>query len=126
MSELSGTAEAPCVIAVEAAHYLQQFIDQAPTAEPLLSALGGFPLALKKHIETDLTQWKEAGLQPIFIFEGMSTIDREERELNNAKEATNSTGEAWILYTDNKATAAVTAFGRSGMYIFVSRSKALS
>lgn len=102
---------------MEAAHYIQQLIDQPPTNEPLLSALGGFPLALKKHIESDLAQWKEANLEPFFIFEGISTIDREEKDFKSAKEATNLTNKAWALYTDNKATAAVTAFGRSGTQV---------
>lgn len=34
--------------------------------------------------------------------------------MKSAKEASNLTNRAWGLYTDNKATAAVTAFGRSG------------
>lgn len=114
-AELANSPGNTTKIAVEASHYLQQLIDQPPTNEPLLSALGGFPLALRKHIESDLAQWKEANLEPFFVFEGMSTIDREEKELKNAKEATTLTNKAWGLYTDNKATAAVAAFGRSGM-----------
>lgn len=99
-------------IAVEASHYLQQLIDQP--YEPLLSALGGFPLALKKHIENNLAQWKKADLSPIFVFEGISTKNRAEEELSAAKEAIKKTDEAWRLYTELKPNQAVSAFGRSG------------
>lgn len=124
MSDIQGDSapgpdKAITKIAVEASYYLRSLIEHPTTNEPLLSALGGFPLALKKHIESTLAQWREADLEPLFVFEGISTKDRAEEELNAAKEAIKKTDVAWKLYTENKATQAVAAFGTSGtVYTF--------
>ena len=101
------------VIGVEATAYLQTIIEENP--EPLLAALGGFPLVLKENIETELNKWKENNMRPVFIFEGQSVVNQEEVTMRNAKAALDVTQTAWNLYGENKPTEAVAAFGASGM-----------
>jgi len=104
------------VIGVEATAYLQTVMEENP--EPLLAALGGFPLVLKENIETELNKWKENNMRPIFVFEGQPIVGQDEMTLRNAKAALDVTQSAWNLYGENKPTEAVTAFGASGMIPF--------
>ena len=58
------------VIGVDAAYYLDNYL--TPQAkEPLLSALGGFPLALEQTIIKDLKALQTAGLKLHFVFNGL-------------------------------------------------------
>ena len=102
------------VIGVEATAYLQNMIDEPPTQEPLLAALGGDPIALKYYIETELDNWKLNGITPLFVFEGQSTVGKDEIALRNAKAALAKTEQAWRLYVDNHPDEAVKGFGSSG------------
>jgi hypothetical protein len=102
------------VIGVEATAYLQNMIDEPPTQEPLLAALGGDPIALKYYIETELDNWKQNGITPLFVFEGQSTVGKDEIALRTAKAALMKTGKAWRLYVDNHPDEAVKGFGSSG------------
>jgi hypothetical protein len=94
-----------------------------PSKEPLLSALGGLPYWLKAEIEEDLDQWKKSNLTPLFIFDGLSIVGKEEMALRFAKEGARRSEEAWALYnvakTAEQTKDAVTAFGNSGMYLGV-------
>ena len=102
-------------IGVEASYYLQNMIDEPPAHEPLLAALGGYPMSLKLHIQAELDQWKENGMTPIFVFEGQSTVGKDDLALRSAKAAVIKTQGAWESYADNRAGDAVKAFGASGM-----------
>jgi hypothetical protein len=84
-----------------------------PTKEPLLSALGGFPLSLKAHIETALDQWQTSGLTPVFVFDGMD-IGKPDKPFDGPNSASRANTAAWDLYDQHQAHAAVAAFGDSG------------
>ena len=58
------------VIGVDAAYYLESFL-APPVKEPLLSALGGFPLALEQTIIKDLKALQTAGIRLQFVFNGL-------------------------------------------------------
>ncbi|KAH8600056.1 temperature dependent protein affecting M2 dsRNA replication-domain-containing protein [Bisporella sp. PMI_857] len=100
------------VIGVEASDYLLRLTDEYP--EPLLAALGGFPLALEKTIENELNHWKTHKMRPLFVFDGQPTVGQVEMEFRAAKTALETTKTAWDLYGDNKPTEAVKAFGSAG------------
>ena len=106
-------------IAIEASWYLQNLLDTPPAKEPLLSALGGLPFWLKAEIEEDLDQWKKYNVTPLFIFDGLSIVGKEEMVLRTAKDGARRSEEAWGLYnvakTPEQTKDAVTAFGNSGM-----------
>jgi len=59
-----------CLVGVDAAYYLDSFL-APPVKEPLLSALGGFPLALEQAIIKDLDALRTAGLKLYFVFNGL-------------------------------------------------------
>ena len=108
--------EAIVVIGVEATSYLQQMIDEPPSHEPLLAALGGDPIGLKQHIETELNRWKDNRMKPIFVFDGLNVVGRDEIILEGAKAALDKTNLAWGLYSDNAPAEAVSAFGQAGIF----------
>lgn len=92
-------------------------LDDPPTHEPLLAALGGDPIALKSHIEKDLDQWKENKITPVFVFDGQSVVGKEEMALRHARAALAKTQKAWDMYSKNQPEDAVRAFGASSKFI---------
>lgn len=102
------------VIGVEATSYLQNLIERPPTHEPLLAALGGDPMTFTRHIETELRQWKDNNMKPLFVFDGQTNVGRDEIALRKAKAALEETEKAWQLYADNHPDDAVKTFGNSG------------
>ena len=109
LSEISGSC-----IGVEATEYLKQMIEIS-AHEPLLAALGGAPIGLKHHLEAELDRWTENNIKPLFVFEGQSTVGKDDIALRNAKEALDRTENAWKLYINGEPDKAVTAFGNSRM-----------
>jgi hypothetical protein len=101
-------------IAVHASYYLQKFLDTPPSAEPLLSAIGGFPLAIRAHINADLDQWQKHGITPRFYFDGQANVDFEELAMSDAKAAMGKIDAAWQPYYKSQPTEAVIAFGKTG------------
>ncbi|KAI4867241.1 PIN domain-like protein [Hypoxylon rubiginosum] len=99
-----------CAIAVDAAYYLQLFLDNAPYHEPLLPALGGLT-GIQSHIEHDLDSWKANKTIPFFIFNGQSIEGQDDVSVQRGKRAIAGTDEAWGLYFQSQANEAVTAFG---------------
>lgn len=97
-------------IGVDAAYYLQLFLDNPPYHEPLLPALGGLT-GIEYHIENDLDSWKANNTTPLFIFNGQSVVGQDDVSVQRGKKAISKTDEAWALYFQSEANAAVTAFG---------------
>jgi hypothetical protein len=106
---------ANAVIGVDATAYLQHLIDDPPSHEPLLAALGGDPMTLKHFLEAELDLWKENKMRPIFVFDGQTVVGQEEVALLKAKDGLTQTNKAWALYGDNRPENAVHTFGTSGM-----------
>jgi len=82
------------------------------TREPLLPALGGFPLAFRANIETDLAQLLENKIKPLFIFDGLKLVQQSKPRLS-AGELVNRRQEAWNHYQKGDANEAVHAFGQA-------------
>lgn len=101
------------VIGIEAAYYLDRLLNTPPSKEPLLSALGGFPFALKTHIENELETMQSLGIKPLFVFSGMDYVAKEKpsRELSDSVRLNS---EAWSLYNQQSPVEAVETFGNSG------------
>ena len=101
------------VLGIDAAHYLDRLLTTSPSKEPLLSALGGFPLALKNHVEHELKVLRALRITPLFVFSGMDFAVRE-KPLKQLREAAKRNSHAWELYNQHEAIQAVDAFGNSG------------
>ena len=108
LSDLSGA-----VLAIEASFYLDRLLNQPPSKEPLLPALGGLPFSLKAHIQNELGILAEHGVRPVFIFNGMEA-GKKHRPFKDMDDAARLNGSAWELYNRHEAEQAVESFGKSG------------
>lgn len=101
------------VIGIEADHYLQKLLTTAPSKEPLVTALGGFPFSLKNTVEADIDDLHKAGIKPVFVFRGLKTV-RTEKPFSTVDDSPASRARAWELYDQGLANEAVEAFGAAG------------
>ncbi|KAL5093034.1 hypothetical protein Trisim1_011830 [Trichoderma cf. simile WF8] len=99
-----------CAIAVDASYYLSLLLDNQPSHEPLLTALGGLT-GFQSNIRQNLDLWDKHRIIPFFIFDGQSIIGQDEIALKRGRAANQKTDEAWELYSQTEAEQAVTAFG---------------
>ena len=104
---LKGTA-----LGIDAHHYLQKLV-RSQLKEPLVSALGGFPFSLKMAIEQDLREFRENGIKPIFVFNGI-VLAPSEKPFSVPDESVKLRSRAWELYDKGQAIEAVKAFGQAG------------
>jgi hypothetical protein len=109
LKELQGTR-----VAIEAADYLYTRILHpiTGTAEPLLPALGGAPLALRVYVERDLRSFAEYGIEPLFVFPGLDLAKPEDPFQKRERGAAINT-EAWTIYASADPQEAVNKFGES-------------
>lgn len=101
------------VIGVEADHYLLRLLTTAPSKEPLVTALGGFPFGLRCAVEGDIDDFRKAGIKPIFIFSGLKIV-RNEKPFSVNDDGPAKRSQAWDLYDKGLASEAVEAFGAAG------------
>lgn len=101
------------VLAIEASFYLERLLTTAPAKEPLLSALGGLPFALKAHIENEIELLRKNGIRPLFVFDGLE-VGKKYTPFRASDEAAGLNREAWDLYNLHQAEKAVDTFGSSG------------
>ncbi|KAI9831325.1 MAG: hypothetical protein M1819_005099 [Sarea resinae] len=101
------------VIGIEASHYLDRLLSTPPSKEPLLSALGGSPFALRAIIEKEVESLREAGITAVFVFNGMETV-KKDKTFNDINKAARANAQAWEHYDQNHAEQAVETFGKSG------------
>ena len=101
------------IIGVDASYYLESFL--APQVkEPLLSALGGFPLALEQAIIKDIQALQTAGLKLQFVFNGLNhdTLDDPFRP---SIESARANAAAFKTYDADMANEAIIEFKKTGM-----------
>lgn len=99
-----------CCIAVDATYYLNLLLDNPPSHEPLLSALGGLT-GIEAHINDSLDQWSKNRIVPFFIFDGQSITGQDQVSLARRRSANQKTDDAWKLYSQSQADQAVATFG---------------
>lgn len=107
LSELDGA-----IIAIEAAYYLNRLLVNPSLKEPLLAALGGLPFTMRSTVTNDIAAFREAGIKPIFVFDGMD-VSKTKTLFQQADEAVRANTAAWNLYNQHQAENAVAAFGES-------------
>ncbi|KAL8768917.1 MAG: hypothetical protein Q9209_004972 [Squamulea sp. 1 TL-2023] len=96
------------VIGVDATYYLE-----GSTKEPLVSALGGFPLALESNIVRELKDLQTAGLRLHFVFNGLD-YGIEDDPFGPSLAAANNNAVAFETYESNQAAHAIQVFRSSG------------
>ena len=99
------------VIGVDANFYLERLL--LPSKEPLLSAIGGSPLALGVIIAKELEDLKTVGLKLHFVFNGLD-YDVKDTIFQQSIVASEANAGAFKIYEEDRATEAITIFKKSG------------
>lgn len=100
-------------VGIDAEEYFNSILSpgrQAP--EPLLPAHGGCGFTIKKRIDEDLARFKEAGIKPCFVFNGLDLKGRDRASiLKESRKATATLASAWEIYDAGDGETAVKRFG---------------
>ena len=99
------------VVGIDAGYYLDRLL--FPKQEPLLSALGGFPLGLEAYIIKELSNLQAAGLKPHFVFSGLDFGIKDKPFAQSIKSA-HANATAFEIYERQLATDAIKHFEISG------------
>lgn len=105
------------MIGIHASHYLDQHLNHHVTKEPLLIALGGYPFALKAHIERELQALKNLGITCFFVFDGLE-VGKPEPNLAAQAHSARALEQAWDFYDQQQAEQVVDAFSNAGITYF--------
>ena len=106
------------VIGIDAEDYLQSFSVQR--REPLLPALGGLPFSLDTRVDDDVRNLREAGIEPIFIFNGLELACKDRASvLKESRKMASILSDAWTIYDLGKGEEAVNMFGRASKRIIL-------
>lgn len=101
-------------IAIDAEDYLFGIISLQPSHEPLLPALGGLPLRLASRVMTDIQNFKDAGIEVEFVFNGLELACRDRASmLADSRKATKILDQAWKDYDDSQGELAVSNFAKA-------------
>lgn len=99
------------VLGIDATYFLQRFL--APAEEPLLSALGGFPLSLEDIIARDLSNLQSAGIKIHFVFSGLEGVTKGD-SFGSSIASARANAEAFETYENDLADEAIKIFRNSG------------
>ncbi|KAL9606814.1 MAG: hypothetical protein Q9179_000022 [Wetmoreana sp. 5 TL-2023] len=97
------------IIGIDAAYYLLE----GPPKEPLLSALGGSPLALESAIVEELNNLRAIGIKVHFVFDGLDYGTKDDPFGPSVASAT-KIATAFETYEDCMADQAIQVFRASG------------
>lgn len=101
-------------IAIDADDYVDRLLTDTNSREPLLPALGGLPMGFKKHVNNHLALFAEYDITPRFVFNGLDIATTKRTAFSReARKTADSLNDAWSLYSQSRADAAVEEFGKS-------------
>ncbi|MCJ1317213.1 hypothetical protein MMC15_002536 [Xylographa vitiligo] len=100
------------VIGIDAAYYLERIF--TISREPLLSALGGWPLAYGVVVRKDLDDLQSAGLKAHFVFNGLD-YGVEDDPFKSTSTSSGLIAKAFKLYEAENTTEAVKEFKAAGV-----------
>ncbi|PWY97699.1 hypothetical protein BCV70DRAFT_202642 [Testicularia cyperi] len=92
-------------LGIDVTYYLKQLLTSPSTSEPLVAALGGAPLALISHIESDLRALEKARIKPVFVLNGL-TPSKKTRPLSYEDPRVKQRQRAWEAYESGDVDAA--------------------
>ena len=104
-------------IGIDGPHWLRRLLSKEKDkgqSEPLVMAMGGIPLGLKQAIEKELQGFKEAGITPYFVFNGLSTV-RKDKPFSAPDKRPELRAEAWGLYQKEQVEAATAKWREQSM-----------
>ena len=99
------------VIGIDAAYYLEGLL--TPSKEPLLSALGGFPLGLESVIMKELNLLQAAGFKVHFVFNGLEYGVKDD-PFGPSLASSRANAAAFDIYEKEMPDEAIGVFSNSG------------
>ena len=100
-------------IGIDAEEYLHSMLTPPEPPEPLLPAHGGNGFTIKKRIDEDLERFRENGIKPWFVFNGLDVANKNVASvMNEGRKAAAVLEEAWKIYDRGQGEDAVVCFGR--------------
>lgn len=85
--------------------------------EPLLTALGGLPFSLHERVDNDLQNFQDAGIEPVFVFNGLDLACKDKASIiKESRKAESTLKQAWTIYDEGHGEQAVKAFGKLCKY----------
>lgn len=106
-----GRAENGPLIGVDGVYFLELF--RHASKEPLVPALGGFPMALEALIAKRVQEIQSFGCRLWFYFEGLSCAF-EKATVNSSTAAAKTVADAFTIYETGDATKAIEKFRQAG------------
>ncbi|TIA87371.1 hypothetical protein E3P99_03205 [Wallemia hederae] len=97
-------------LGIEVQTYLNRLFADNNTKEPLVAAMGGHPLALMTHIESDLRLLEKWHIKPVFIFNGLQPSRKMRSGYSDPKATVRSN--AWSAYEQGRIDDANNSFGQ--------------
>jgi hypothetical protein len=97
-------------LGIDLSNYLFYLLRNPRTREPLGSAIGGTPLALINHLESNLKSLEGHHIKPVFVGNGLS-IQRRERPFHRPDDRGRIARDAWELWRQSKTAQSTAAFG---------------
>ena len=114
------TALRNSIIGIDAAYYLERIL--TPPREPLLSALGGWPLVYGAVIRKDLDDLQSAGFKAHFVFNGLD-YGIEDDTFKASRTSSAVIAKAFDLYEAENTIEAVKIFKAAGKLACLSTAK---
>lgn len=106
------------VVGIEATEYLNRLSKMPypeltrPVQEALLPALGGVPFGLKHIIKHHISVWRNHGITPVFVFDGLD-LKNGDTAFYSSDANTSISTLAWDQYSGGDAAGTVQTFGDS-------------
>ena len=100
------------MIGVDASCYLDLILNEN-SEEPLKVALGGIPFCLTARIEEDLQAAKDAGVNLVFVFNGLDYVNKSSSGAESA-ESRRAHEDGWALYMAGDPKETVNVLGKAG------------
>jgi len=106
-------------LGIDAHHWLRTRIQKVlADQEPLVTAMGGMPLGLETAIEKELEGFKEAGISPFFVFNGL-TVKRDPgssaRPFISSDKRPSQRADGWAAYIAGNHDTAAALWSGAGM-----------
>ena len=102
------------VIGVDANHYLEEL--RYPAKEPLVAALGGFPLAFETLVTRGVRDIESCGCKLYFFFDGLDS-GLNETPFTASVHAASVNARAFSVYEMGNASGAIDHFKHSGSWL---------
>ncbi|EIM22091.1 viral life cycle-related protein, partial [Wallemia mellicola CBS 633.66] len=97
-------------LGIDVQTYLNKLFLDFSTKEPMVAAMGGHPLALISHIESDLRFLEKSHIKPVFIFNGLHPSKKLKSQHNDQRSFIRS--DAWSAYEQGRIQDAINSFGQ--------------